>query len=1016
MYRKLLAAVALSFLLPVILVAQDGKLRGRVTDKESGEPLIGANVVIDGTSLGASTDLNGDYIILSIPPGTYTVKASYIGYAPYSIANIRVGSNITTTLDIQLSTTAIQVEAVEIVADRPLIQRNTTNTVRVQTQENLATLPFRGLDNIVALEAGVVEKDGNLYIRGGRAEDVAYFIDGANTTNPYFRSRNINVIQEAIEELQVQAGGYTAEYGGANSGLVRTTLRTGGPEYKVTVDYQTDDFAKPGKSFLGTSSFGYRNAVVTVGGPLVTKDLRFFLAAQHNYERNRQQMFLEPFSFSNLVTDDKGARPAGQPLPGPVEFKRNHLSNNYTMSNQAQGTLLYSFSQFKLKLSGTYEQAEEPRNASWPFALGNYFRLNRSPIATTNRYFGNLKFTHVVSPTTFYEVGVSYQQRSFEQYDKDFKDNWMAYPDSVANAALGYTDWVSRYTGPNPYSTIFQFNFAAPGTPNNVYSRNDQTSIAGSVDFTSQVNPNWELKAGGNLESWVIRIWSISNISNLLRFLDPDQNGTLDKTFSSEYEQRVEWIRKGAINALGYHYSGNFEKVDEGFDKAPRPFMASAYIQNKFEYQDLILNIGARYEYFAPKAVGVPMTPNPTTGQPDWQEPPFDQNLAVLKEDQLTETDPFSFLLPRVSFSFPVTEKTVFYALYGKYAQMPSLNLMYLNNITLSGLFNPLTRVPYNLGGATIGFLVRPERLTQYEIGVRQTLSDNFAFTVTGFYKDTKDQVQIRRIYNSAGVPLTTAYQNEDFGTQKGMELTLELRRTNRLAAKVNYTLSDARGTGSTPRSSQNAVTDEASARFPNFINPLDYNTPHKGSILLDYRWAKGDGGPILEGLGANFVLTFNSGHSYTKIQEPQNLGQASPWNIGVRALIDSRSRVPVEPINASSTPWVFNVDLTLNKVFYLDMFNVEVYARVLNLFNTKHVLNVFPTTGTPHDDGWLKSPYAEPYKQIPGYEEFYRAINLQNRWAYTAVGDIFGSLGEQAGNDIYGTPRQIRVGVKFEM
>jgi hypothetical protein len=97
-------------------------------------------------------------------------------------------------------------------------------------------------------------------------------------------------------------------------------------------------------------------------------------------------------------------------------------------------------------------------------------------------------------------------------------------------------------------------------------------------------------------------------------------------------------------------------------------------------------------------------------------------------------------------------------------------------------------------------------------------------------------------------------------------------------------------------------------------------------------------------------------------------------------------------------------------------MFNVEVYARVLNLFNTKHVLNVFPTTGTPYDDGWLKSPFAEPYKGIPGYEDFYRAINLQNRWAYTAVGDIFGNLGQQVGNDLFGTPRQIRLGVKFEM
>ena len=301
MLRKLLVAFTVLFLMPVLLLAQEGKLRGRVTDKESGEPLIGANVTIDGTTLGASTDLNGEYVILSVPPGTYAVKASYIGYSPLTVANIRVGSNITTSQDFALSSTAIAVEAVEIVAERPLIQRNTTNTVRVTTQENLESLPIRGVQNIIALEAGVVQRDGNLYVRGGRAGEVAYFIDGANTTNPYYNSQNISVIQEALEEMQVQTGGYTAEFGGANSGLVRTTLRTGGTDYKFSLDLQTDDFAGPGKEFLGTTARGYRNFVGTASGPIVTKDLRFFVAGQHNYVRNRQNLFLEPFTFDNLV-------------------------------------------------------------------------------------------------------------------------------------------------------------------------------------------------------------------------------------------------------------------------------------------------------------------------------------------------------------------------------------------------------------------------------------------------------------------------------------------------------------------------------------------------------------------------------------------------------------------------------------------------------------------------------------------------------------------------------------------
>ena len=123
-----------------------------------------------------------------------------------------------------------------------------------QTQEDIENLPIRGIQNIVALQAGVVQQGGNLYVRGGRAGEVAYYVDGANVTNPLSNSENVSIIQEAVEELQLQAGGFTAEYGGSSSGIVRTNVRTGGNNYKASLDYLTDDFAKPGKSFLGTSS------------------------------------------------------------------------------------------------------------------------------------------------------------------------------------------------------------------------------------------------------------------------------------------------------------------------------------------------------------------------------------------------------------------------------------------------------------------------------------------------------------------------------------------------------------------------------------------------------------------------------------------------------------------------------------------------------------------------------------------------------------------------------------------
>jgi len=118
MFRKSALALTLLILLPVFLFAQEGKLRGKITDKESGEPLIGANVQIEGMTLGASSDVDGNYVILSVPVGTYTLKVTYVGYSPIEESNVRVNSNLSTILDFKLSSTAVQVKPVEIVAER----------------------------------------------------------------------------------------------------------------------------------------------------------------------------------------------------------------------------------------------------------------------------------------------------------------------------------------------------------------------------------------------------------------------------------------------------------------------------------------------------------------------------------------------------------------------------------------------------------------------------------------------------------------------------------------------------------------------------------------------------------------------------------------------------------------------------------------------------------------------------------------------------------------------------------
>jgi outer membrane receptor protein involved in Fe transport len=830
-------------------------------------------------------------------------------------------------------------------------------------------------------------------------------VDGASVTNRLFSNdsrEGVPVLQEAYEELQLQAGGFTADVGGSNSGAVITSVRTGGSKLNFGVDYRTDDFAKPGEQFLGTSSFGFKNLVVNVGGPLEALKMRYFAAGQFNYTRSPARFF-EPFNFAGVTTDAFDAD-SGRALPGPIALKRNFLNRAWNKNYTLQGTLLSNIlDPLSLKLSGSFAQTTTPAATGWPNQLTRMFNLARSAEAETKTYFLNLKGTYPINPSTFFEATAAFYNRDFEQTDPRFGSDFLKYPDSLANAPFGDTgDWRRRYSGPLTYSVGYGFNFTAPGAPINSYFTNSQRQLQGSLDFVSQVNKNWELKVGGRYESWLMRQYNIGNIARGLELLY-GIDGNAPGNFPSEEAKRVQWARQAAVNNYGYDVYGN--KVDGGVtsnDAPNKPIFGSVYAQNKFEYRDLVVNVGLRYEYFNPRTRSFSDPQN-------YLSTSYDQDLDVVKEETLGEGATFDYVLPRLNFSFPVTDKTVFYAQYGKYVQMPSLNNFY------QGLISLRTLSPTSSGNAflqPVGFLAKPERLTQYEMGFRQALADNAALTITGFYKDTRDQLQVRLFLDANGNRLFNAFLNEDFGTIKGLEFTFDLRRTKRLSARLNYTLQDARGTGSNPTSSFGVVEQPQIGRSPDFINPVDFNQTHRGSILLDYRFAKNDGGAILGGLGGFALITFNSGHPFTLIEPPESLGQSDPYSVGTIALNDPRSSFPVQSVNATVTPAAFNLDLTLNKVFYLSRFNLELYMNALNVLNTKQVINVYPTTGTAESDGWLTSSLAADF--IAGlptqalkdqYVAFYKAFNEQNRFSYVS----------DTNNDIYGTPRQIRFGVRFE-
>ncbi|MFT5086842.1 MAG: hypothetical protein ACI8PG_001192, partial [Planctomycetota bacterium] len=263
-FVRVLAAVGtvLTLCLAPVQAGTGGKIAGVVKDAQTGEALPNANVIVTDTKLGTTADEKGRFFILNVPPGMYTVKTTYIGYSAYTVEEVRVSSDLTTNLEIEMGSSDIQVEEVIIKAERPIIDKNATNAVRIIGAEDLDILPIRGVLQVFALQAGVIENQGALHIRGSRSDEIGYYVEGANVRNVVTGTSAIGLIDEALEEIQLQAGGFNAEYGGANAGIILQELRTGGTKWDFKIVSESDNFTSDHKERFGSYSYGYSNQVI----------------------------------------------------------------------------------------------------------------------------------------------------------------------------------------------------------------------------------------------------------------------------------------------------------------------------------------------------------------------------------------------------------------------------------------------------------------------------------------------------------------------------------------------------------------------------------------------------------------------------------------------------------------------------------------------------------------------------------------------------------------------------------
>ena len=269
----------LMFVSPVTAQTGVGKLSGKIVDANTREALIGANIVILNTDQGAATNVDGEYFVLNITPGTYDIRVSYVGYAPKTIKEVRVVAGITYELNIELSTDFTLPEIV--VQDKKFFEEKATNTIKVIDSDQISRIPVKGVQNIASLQSGVVIQEGSggvegnatINIRGGRGSEVLYIVDGVPQNNLYNRGTATQVSNSAIEQISFQVGGYEAKYGQAQSGIINVTTKSGKPNYNVLADVV----------HIFTKNLPINMGLMNTRQPSVVQSFPVFLSIQFSY-------------------------------------------------------------------------------------------------------------------------------------------------------------------------------------------------------------------------------------------------------------------------------------------------------------------------------------------------------------------------------------------------------------------------------------------------------------------------------------------------------------------------------------------------------------------------------------------------------------------------------------------------------------------------------------------------------------------------------------------------------------
>jgi outer membrane receptor protein involved in Fe transport len=948
-FTNLLAALVL-ILFSNTLFAQTGvgKISGKVIDADTKEPLIGANIILLNTNLGAATDIEGNYFILNITPGTYDVKVSYVGYAPKTYEDVRIVANITYELNAELSTDFTLPDIV--VVDKKFFEEKSTNTVKVIDAEQISRLPVRGVQNLASLQSGVVVQEGSggqdgnatINVRGGRGSEVLYIVDGVPQNNLYNRGTVSQVSNVAIDQISFQVGGYEAKYGQAQSGIVNVTTKSGQPHYNLYIDLQSSDF-------LETDNYGSNLYSGSLSGPIIPgiPEHSIFISAERGWYQDADPPAV-PIEFYTLED--------GTILDEPIVYET--IPNNPSNVWRFSGKINSRFGDWNVQL-GALLNNRIYKNSKGATARLQYKNSSQfiEEIDESNNSF-SLRVSQTVSNSTFWNLNLGYRMFEFQRYNPflEGSENQILYGDSLWWANESGTNVNLLGDGRRTAVTDENGVYRPYGYSFGLFQQREDLRIGGDFDITSQLD-NHLLEFGAGIEQHTVR--GYGNFAYVVAGTDPTQpdyirfaqnqpfvfgyDVTGNTKTNSDYSASLDWL---ADPSIGSHPSM------AQFLRPREPIIGYMYLQDRFELEDIVLNLGVRMDYFDIKSYELidPSLPYAKGLDPN----KFDIEDFRIKDVEVE----FS---PRIGIGFPVTEATVFHAQYGRFIQIPELNDMYAGPFDYNQFIAMEPQFGQNGG-------MLSEKTTQYEVGFRQLLGSNSALNLTAFYKNTQSLVNVQSNQyqrTEGGETLNAIYSvNADFGTVKGFALSFDVTRLSYFSASLQYTFSVAEGTGSSTNSSQTAVFRNQDNLPPKVIAPLDFDQRHTAIAIIDFFVPEGELG-FFELFNANAIISFNSGRPFTPVDQ---------WNIlGDNGLLADNTGY----INSSYGPSNFRIDLKVEKGFPVGNFYITPYVWIENLLDTENAVNVWRSTGSPYTTNWLNDPDAQStiQQQGEGYAKDYETL-----------------------------------------